>query len=478
MLKSISKIIKKELRSAIRKRLILALGTIILILLGVSLWSSFQNFQEQQAAITKEQERKRKEWLSQGDKHPHMAAHYGTYIFKPKSVLGIFDSGLDAYTGTSIYLEAHYQHGFMFRPAQDRGTMIRFGELTMAMALQVLMPLLIIILAFKSITQERENGTLRLMAAQGVSIKTIVWGKVLAYSILILVLLLPILLIIAGGIAVLNPSGLLTFSPWRLVFLIIIYAIYLLLFIAFSIYISLYSKTSRNALLKLLVCWILLTVLIPKTVANFGRAAYKLPSMHAFKENIKTDKDTGLDGRTPRSVRMEQLTAEYLEKYKVDSVQQLPFNFDGVSMQAGEEYGNKVYDVQWQRLNSIFEEQNALFAYASFIDPFIAVQRLSMAFSGTDMFTAVHFENEVEQYRRMLVKTMNDDMAKNSRYGEFYEYTADASLWETIKEFNYTLPTRSKVLYAYRWELFGLVAWLFLTIVLLSMATSKKRWNL
>lgn len=478
MLKSISKIIKKELRSAIRKQLVLLLGVIILTLLGVSLWSSFKNFQEQQEAITKEQERKRTEWLSQGDKHPHMAAHYGTYIFKPKSALGIFDSGLDAYTGTSIYLEAHYQHGFMFRPAQDRGTMIRFGELTMAMALQVLMPLLIIILAFKSITQERENGTLRLMAAQGVSIKTIVWGKVLAYSILILIVLLPILLIITVGIAVLNPSGLFIFSPWRLVFLLLVYAIYLFLFIAFSIYISLYSKTSRNALLKLLVFWILQTVLLPKTAANFGRATYKLPSIHAFKENIKTDKDSGLDGKTPRSVRMEQLTAEYLEKYKVDSVQQLPFNFDGVSMQAGEEYGNKVYDVHWQRLGSIFEEQNTLFAYSSFIDPFIAVQRLSMAFSGTDMFTAVHFENEVEQYRRMLVKTMNDDMAQNSNYGEFYEYTADASLWETIKEFHYSMPTKSKVLYAYRWELIGLAAWLFLAIVLLGIATSKKRWNL
>jgi len=478
MWKSISKIVIKELRLAIRERLVLGMGAIILVLLGVSLWSSFQSFQEQQAAITEEQERKRTEWLSQGDKHPHVAAHFGTYVFKPKSALGIFDSGLDAYTGTSIYLEAHYQHGFMFRPAQDKGAMIRFGELTMAMALQVLMPLLIIILAFKSITQERESGTLRLMAAQGASIKSIVWGKVVAYSVLILVLLLPILLIITGGIAVLNPSDLFSFSLWRLVFLMVVYAIYLFLFIAFSIYISLYSKTSRNALLKLLVFWILLTVLLPKTVANFGRTAYKIPSMHTFKENIKADMDSGLDGKTPRSLRMARLKKEYLETYKVDSVQKLPFNFDGVSMQAGEEYGNQVYDVHWQRLGSIFKAQNTLFTYSSFVDPFIAVQRLSMAFAGTDMFTAMHFENEVEQYRRELVKKMNDDMTQNSRYGEFYEYKVGAALWETIDEFNYTMPTKSKVLYTYRWELIGLTGWLFFSIALLAIATSNKQWKI
>lgn len=478
MLKSILKIIKKELRSAIRERLVLLLGAIILLLLGVGLVSGYLNFQEQQVAITKEQERKRTEWLSQGDKHPHIAAHYGTYIFKPKSVLGIFDSGLDAYTGTSIYLEAHYQHEFMFRPTQDKGTMVRFGELTMAMALQVLMPLLIIILAFKSITQERESGTLRLMAAQGISLGTIVWGNVLAYSAILLLILLPALLATAISIVVLNPSGLLAFSPWRLVFLLLIYAIYLFLFIAFSVYISLYSKTSRNALLKLLVLWVLLTVLIPKTVANLGRTAHSLPSMHAFKGDVQTDIDNGLDGNTPRSVRMARLKQEYLETYEVDSLHQLPFNFDGIGMQAGEEHGNEVYDVHWQRLRSIFEEQNTLFAYSSFLDPFIAVQRLSMAFSGTDMYTAVHFEDEVELYRRALVKKMNDDMAQNSRYGEFYEYKAGASLWEAIKEFNYTLPTMYKVLHAYRWELTGLLMWLFLAMVLFGTAALKKRWNL
>ncbi|KQC30356.1 ABC transporter permease [Flagellimonas eckloniae] len=478
MFKSIVTIIKKEIKLAVRERLALLLGSIILLLMGVSLISGYRNFQQEHLKITKEQEQKRTEWLSQGDKHPHIAAHYGTYVFKPKSILGIFDSGLDGYTGTSIYLEAHYQHEFMFRPAQDKGTMVRFGELTMAMALQVLTPLLIIILAFRSITQERESGTLRLVAAQGVPINSFVWGKILTYGLILLLILLPILLATVVGITLLKPMDLLAFSPWRLVFLFLVYTVYLFIFIVFSVCTSLYSKTSRNALLKLLVFWVLLTVLIPKTVSNLGRTSYSLPSMHTFKSNIQNDIDNGLDGKTSRSVRMARLKQEYLEAYEVDSLHQLPFNFDGISMQAGEEHTHKVYDVHWQQLRSIFEEQNTLFAYSSLLNPYIAVQRLSMAFSGTDMYTAIDFEDEVEHYRRALVEKMNNDMAQNSRYGGFYEYKAGASLWKEIEEFNYTMPTMNKVLHAYKWELISLLAWLFLALFLLSTVTSKKRWNI
>ena len=38
------------------------------------------------------------------------------------------------------------------------------------------------------------------------------------------------------------------------------------------------------------------------------------------------------------------LKEEYLVKYNVDSLSQLPINFDGIVMQADEEYGNQVWD--------------------------------------------------------------------------------------------------------------------------------------
>ena len=98
--KPINLIIKKEIKIALREKLILAMGVIITLLLGVALYAGYISFKQQHNIIHETQAQKRQEWLNQGDKHPHIAAHYGTFVFKPKTVLSLFDFGLDAYTGT------------------------------------------------------------------------------------------------------------------------------------------------------------------------------------------------------------------------------------------------------------------------------------------------------------------------------------------------------------------------------------------
>ena len=82
-------------------------------------------------------------WINQGNKHPHSAAHYGQFAFKPKPVLSFLDVGLDNYTGISVFLEAHKQHEVLFSAAQDSNGMTRFGELTAALILQVYSPCLL-----------------------------------------------------------------------------------------------------------------------------------------------------------------------------------------------------------------------------------------------------------------------------------------------------------------------------------------------
>jgi len=468
-------IAKKEISIALRERLVLALGSIIVLLLGVALYAGYLSYQQQRSAITQTQQEKRQEWLNQGDKHPHIAAHYGTFVFKPKTVLSLFDFGLDAYTGTSIYLEAHYQHEFMFRPAQDHSSMIRFGELNAAMVLQILVPLLIIFLAFASFTRERESGTLKLLMSQGVAYSTLTWGKILAYATIILVILLPFLL----GILLLAVAGVeqdaIPDVAIRALLLIAAYGLYLFLFIAFSVWVSLRSVTGRNALLTLLSCWIFLAILMPKTVANLSESLYQLPSMREFKAAIERDKDNGLDGKTPRAVRMAKLEAAYLEKYQVDSLHKLPLNFEGVSMQAGEDYGNKIYDYHQEKLRGTFHKQNRLGSIASLLSPALAVKHLSMALSGTDMHTFTHFEDEVETYRRELVRKMNNDMAQNSAYGEFYGYKAGNDLWNEVEDFAYQTPTAMAVLTYYKMELISLIIWPVLLLLLINYTNRKMK---
>lgn len=72
----------------------------------------------------------RQQWLEQGEKNPHSAAHYGIWAFKPESPLAVFDRGVEAYLGVAVYLEAHKQNPTRYRPAADATAAAHFGELT------------------------------------------------------------------------------------------------------------------------------------------------------------------------------------------------------------------------------------------------------------------------------------------------------------------------------------------------------------
>lgn len=345
--------------------------------------------------------------------------------------------------------------------------MIRFGELSAALVLKVLVPLLIIFLTFASYTRERESGTLKLLISQGVSFRTLTWGKILAYSILLGIILLPFLV----GISALSGLGangeVIPDMGMRSALLMGIYGLYLLLCIAFSVWVSLRSSTGRNALLILLSGWIFLTILMPKIVADFSERLYALPSIREFKSAIEEDKAHGLDGKTPRSVRIANLEAELLAEYQVDSVQQLPFNFEGVMMQAGEEYSHQVYDHHFSQLQQILHQQNNLGSITSLINPFLSVQNLSMAIAGTDTHAFIRFEEKVEAYRREMIRKMNNDMAENSQYGEFYEYAAGSELWEQLEDFSYQAPAVAESLSYYPLELISLLLWTLLILFLI-----------
>ncbi|WP_062059457.1 ABC transporter permease [Aquimarina longa] len=475
MINSILLIAKKEIVIALRQNLIRILAVVIMVLLGVALYAGYVAYDQQKYSINNAEEREREEWLGQGDKHPHIAAHYGTFVFKPKTILSLFDFGLDTFTGTSIYLEAHYQHESMFRPAQDHSSMIRFGELSAALVLQILIPLLLIFLAFPAFTSEKENGTLRLLISQGVSYTTIIWGKIVAYISMVFVILAPFFMITIIGYAVLENSSTIPDTILRILLLLAIYILYLFIFVSLSVWVSMKSSTSRNALLTLLTAWILFTIIIPKTTANLGESLYPLPSMKIYREAIQKDITDGLDGKSHMRLRGKQLKEEYLQRYDVDSIHKIPLNFEGIRMQAGEDYGNMVYDVHWKRLKELFNKQNHISSLSSFITPYLAVRNLSMGLAATDLYTSIHFQKKTEKYRRELIRKMNMDMAHNSRYGEFYEYTANKKLWETVEKFTYQTMTASEILSLYSIEIISLCFWAGLVLFLLNYSSRKMK---
>jgi ABC-2 type transport system permease protein len=114
-------------------------------------------------------------------------------------------------------------------------------------------------------------------------------------------------------------------------------------------------------------------------------------------------------------------------------------NFDGLALQADEEFGNALFERAYGSLWQTFDRQTDLQRLAGIVAPIQALRLASMALAGTDSAHDRGFAREAEGYRRALVRAMNDDLTQNSKTGDF-SYAGDRSTWSGVPEFRYTSP--------------------------------------
>ncbi|MFT6204782.1 MAG: ABC-2 type transport system permease protein [Spirosomataceae bacterium] len=460
-------IAKKEYTTLLRDKRFKLMGGFISVLLLLALIGGFVAFQSLKKERMAAQVEARETWLNQGEKNPHSAAHFGSFAFRPKSELSFFDFGVDSYVGTSVYLEAHRQNDAKFSAAQDSSSLIRFGEMTVSFVLQLLVPLLIIFLCFNAIVKEKEDNTLKLMLSQGVSLKQIAWGKIWGYSKALAWIILPALFI-AFGLMTLGTDGTFTVDTvLRFTLMTFIYCAYFFLFIAASVLVSAYAKTSRNSLLQLLGIWIVACIILPKATANVGASLFKAPSNYEFREAIKVDEENGIDGHDPSDVRFDELKKQTLAKYNVETVEELPVNFDAIRMQAGEQYSTTVYNKHFDKLEGIYKMQNSVSAYSAVINPFMGVRNLSMGLAGSDYKTALAFQKQAEQYRFQMVEMLNNNMRDNTKTGD-WDTKAKESLYAELPDFKFDNPTISQVLTQNIVGVLALAFWITLLSILVN----------
>jgi ABC-2 type transport system permease protein len=438
----VAKIARKEMLEMMRDgRFRWASGIVLALLVAALLmgWKHHQQLTEQRDAA---QAADQQQWIAQGARNPHSAAHFGKYAFKPATPVSFLDRGLNSYLGIAVWLEAHYQNPFRYRPAEDATAVQRFGELTAAVVLQLLVPLLIVILTFSVFAGEREQGTLRQLLSLGVRKNSLAFGKALGVSGALLLLLVPATQVGVAALALAatgDASDGLSASWGRFIAMILSYLCYFGAFLGISLAVSAVARTARMALLILIAFWIVNGLITPRAVADAAQAIHPAPSHIEFWDQVHKDMREGIDGHDPSHKRTEDAKKMLLAQYKVDRVEDLPINFAGWSLQQGEEYGNSVFDKRYGGLWSIFERQNRVHDLGAICAPLLAVRSLSMSFAGTDVSHHLHFATKAEEHRRVINKMLNEDMMYNAGRAD-YGYMANADLWARVPQFQYELP--------------------------------------
>ncbi|GAA4902793.1 ABC transporter permease [Ferrimonas pelagia] len=453
--------------------------TVILIGVVLSLASVVINSIEmRQAAVERAELQRTSEanFIEQPDKHPHRMVHYGHYVFRAPSPLSIIDPGVDAYTGTAIFLEGHQQNSAMFADQRQSSGMTRFSSLSPAFMLQVIVPLMLIMVGYSCMTREREAGTLHVLITQGVKVRDILIGKFLSVLGSGVLMLLPLILASLWA-SVSGESVTITAS------FVLGYVLYILIWSAIVLWVSSISARSNASFAILIGLWVVFCILVPRigssTAATLVTSAGKLETDFAVREELRT-LGNGHDASDPAFVKLKQ---DLLDQYGVDDIADLPINFRGAVATHSEKV---LTDVLNKYADARMEEELSQAEIArqfGWLSPMVSMRTLSMMISGTNLETHHRFLREAESLRYDFVQALNhvhehdlDYDADVSRYKN--EETAkaarvDASHWDVLSEFSFepessTFRLSHSMVYALQ-----LLFWLGLMLLLIKQASRR-----
>ncbi len=450
---------------------------LFILLIGFALYSSSLSNRHHKHTIEHYSHDVRDKWEASPDKHPHRMAHYGYVAFRQKYPLSFFDNGMDSYLGNAVFLEAHRQNNVNFSQASLSNGLLRFGELSGGLILQLLLPLLIFFWGFDLVAGERETGTLKLLLTQEATWTDIILGKSLGLFLVSLTILLPSLLVSA---VLLLTETLISGNCESLVALgglILSYLTYILIMSLLAVWISAISKSKKSALIKLIGFWLFFTLILPKIAQVAGQVIYPTPSKIAFETTVEEELVKQGDSHNPDDPHYKALKDSLLAAYNVTSPKELPFNYSGFIMKEGERLSTETYLRHQADLMNLYQKQSDLVNNTAIVNPYIAIKNISMVLSGTDFASYQAFNDYAETYRYNLAQTMNnlqiEHISNTTTTSADKGAVISQQYWKDFPDFEHEFLSFSEMSRNASFSFLSLFIWLIAFLLMANFSTKR-----
>jgi ABC-2 type transport system permease protein len=468
---------KQFCKNTLQQNTFYVLWMVFIILLAYAGITGERYMQQQNKIQQQYQQAIRKSWTNNPDKHPHRMAHFGSFALRIKHPLSLFDFGMENYAGNAVFLEAHKQNTVNYSEASFSTGLLRMGELSIAMLLQLILPLMIFFLGFGSIATDRENGTLKIISSQGAGTFSLLLGRGLGLWLISACFFVPAF--VASILLASKYSAAFPFAETatRFAVICIAYSLFFWVVSIIGVAVSAISSRSKAALIKLLGTWLLLAVLLPRIVQVVSNGVYPSPTKLQFETAVEKDIVQQGDSHNPDDPFFKKIKDSVFNKYGTTKADSLPVNLSGIIGKAGEKLSTETYIKHQQALTALYKKQNSFAAAFAWVNPFVMIKNNSMAYAGTDFDAYIHFQQQAEAYRYALAQRMNDlqiQYVSNVKPKEgSHAQHIDKKHWEAFEDFNYQFLTVKQVCQNALSSAAALCFWLLISLIGLGIIAKR-----
>lgn len=466
-----------EFRQLARSGALALVAVLVAVLLGGSAIVAWRAERAYETQRQRYQATVEAQWDAQPARHPHRVSHYGYLLFRPRPPLGFFDDGVTPQTGSTVFLEAHRQNSMNFADASQADAPLGFGTLSMALVLQLVVPLVVFVAAAGTVARDRQDGTLALLLAQGARWSSVLAGKTLAVFVTAVMLALPAVVVTGALLAWRGDTGGSGDIGTRATALLGAHVGYFAICAAIGVAVSALCRTSRDATLVLVGLWLALWVVVPRLAPAVGASARDLPTRAEFEADVERRTRALGDSHNPNDEKFAAFKADYLARHGASRIEDLPVNYNGIVMVEGERLTTDAYRGARAVVQAALDRHAAVVAAAGVVSPYVAIRLASMALAGSGVAAADDFEGQAEAYRYALVQHLNGLHAEHvSLAADRYETTGGGSdaptrqrlaaeHWDEAPAFTYRAPALSVSLAEAAAGLLVLAAWLGALVV-------------
>ena len=248
------------------------------------------------------------------------------------------------------------------------------------------------------------------------------------------------------------------------------YVAYLAFWTVLIVGVSATARRSRSALIALVGAWTVTVVLAPRVAPEIAAALAPLPTRVETDIAVQRDLRAMGDAHNPNDPYFAAFKRRTLQAYGVTRVEDLPVNYRGLLAVEGEKLTSGLFNRYSNQAFAAMEAQGRVMDALAVISPTVAIRRLSMTLSETDLFAYRRFLEQAEAYRYDLVQRLNrlqatavtaaDDAAKSNDSAADARSRISADHWRNMPRFDPARPSEADVMSRALPALLALLLWL------------------